>query len=96
MMMRMQQTRMAWELVLYCRLLFDQDKVLTIALIFSPQLSTLVICLVWSLLATMKSPGRTQWSCAVSKIRIRFSSLSNFMDPLLDDKALGLIDVHIV
>ena len=49
-----------------------------------------------SIRATMKIPGRTQWSCAVSKIRIRFSSSSNFIVPLLDDKVLRIIHAHIV
>src|SRR5215207_9893009 len=36
--------------------------------------------------ATMKTPGRTQWSAAVSKTRIFASSSSNFIAPLLHDK----------
>ena len=31
----------------------------------------------------------------VSKIRIRFSSSSNLMVPLLDDKVLCIVDAHI-
>ena len=47
-----------------------------------------------SIRAIIKSPGRTQRSCAVSKIRIHFSSSSNFIVPLLNDEVLCLIEAY--
>ena len=57
--MSMQLVRMVCALVLYCKPLSDQHRVLLIALILSPQLSTLVIRLVWTLQATMKNHQHT-------------------------------------
>ena len=65
----MQLARMVWALMFYCKPLFDQDTVLSIALILSPQLSTLVIRLVWSLQATMKNRQHTTVPQGLSRRR---------------------------